>query len=97
MIIEQHHAVSLEHIVRSVMNCDRGGLAGLVSSDTYRTHPLEAAIICTAHLYNKNYNDEIDDFFVRWRAAFNDPEENQDAKIEDYISELRDLVQLLKS
>lgn len=96
MVIEQTHAISIEHTVRSALGCDRFGYGGCVNSDVYRKNPLEAAIICIGHLYRGSFDKEIGEFFTKWRTVFTYPEDNQEYKIEDYILELKTLIKLIK-
>jgi len=47
----QSYAVSIEHILRRVFECDRCGFGGIANSDYIRKHPCAAMFSCLAYLY----------------------------------------------
>ena len=97
MSIEHGLAIALETTVRSVAHCERYGYGGLVDADLYEIAPLEAAIMCVALLYQNKYDDEISEFFRKWRYVFDCDEDNIDTSPADYISELNSLILLLRT
>lgn len=96
MHIEHQHGHLLETIVRSALHCDRCGYGGLVDADIYEFHPLEAAILTTSVLYKAEYDEEIADFFAKWRVIFDYPHDNDEYTIDDYIADFESLVDLLQ-
>ena len=97
MMISHGDAISLETIVRNITKCDRYGFGGLIDADIYEANPLEASIICVALLYHNKYDDQIAEYFRKWRFAFRDAENSSELSADEYITELRELVKLLQS
>ena len=95
-LIKHSDAISLEHILRRVYNCDRCGVAGLVDADVFESNPYYAALLTVTPIYYSGMSKddhEISDFLFRYGVVFNYPDENlNDEAIEKYISELRALV-----
>lgn len=51
MMRAQSYAVSMEHILRRIFNCDRGGFGGIVDADFIRKQPLPALYCGLSYLY----------------------------------------------
>lgn len=49
----QGYAVSMEHDMRRVFDCERFGFAGIVNSDFIRTNPLAAVLATCGFMYAK--------------------------------------------
>ena len=56
----------------------------------------QSALICISKLYSGMFDDKIDQFACTWETVFNYPDENQGYTIEQYITELRELISILK-
>ena len=67
VIRAQGYAVSLEHDIRRVFQCDRSGFAGIANSDFIRKNPLAAVLATCGFLYAKADDvgrKQIEDFIV---------------------------------
>ena len=95
MTIDHGQAISLEHIVRNVFNCDRFGLSGLADADHLSHHPFDAATIIISALYatgRVTNQREFEEFICRYSDVFDYPEENlNDTILEQYIDDLRSI------
>lgn len=59
MVNSQNFAVRIELIMRSVFECDRSGVGGLVESDYIRKYPFTAMISTIMYLCKRNSGDNI--------------------------------------
>lgn len=50
----QAFAIRIEHILRNVFECDRGGLGGIVNSDYIRKNPFAAMVAALAFIYKES-------------------------------------------
>ena len=94
--INHNDAIELEHIVRRVYDCDRGGVSGMVDADYFDDKPIQAAVLVVAYLYAHNLIQDpyaFDEFLHKYETIFDYSEEN-DAKneVRKYIDELRVIV-----
>lgn len=65
----QSHAVRIEHIMRSVFDCDRSGMGGLVESSFIRKHPFTAIMSTIMYLCKRADSRDVDiasDFFEKF-------------------------------
>lgn len=70
VIRAQGYAVSLEHEIRRVFQCDRSGFAGIADSDFIRKNPLAAVLATCGFLYAKADDvgrKQIENFIVDTR------------------------------
>lgn len=70
VIRAQGYAVSLEHELRRVFQCDRSGFAGIANSDFIRKNPLAAVLATCGFLYAKADDigrTQIENFIVDTR------------------------------
>ncbi len=93
---------ALEEIVRNVYGCEYAGLCGMAFSDNFEAHPLEAAILCLAKLgdgleHGSDKYNKAADFLSIWRSVFEYPDEAEGYTAEQYIEELQQIVNLLRS
>lgn len=92
-LITRGEAVSIEHTVSRILQCNRLGYGGLVNADLYIKNPLEAAIACTVFLLPAGTDDRVDgyisDFFFYWRNAT--VEQYRDNFYEEFISFVKKL------
>ena len=101
MTIDHATAVELEHLVCEVCECKKHSIGGVVSSANFESYPIEAAILCIAKLTQKSKEDDIrldkvNRFVDKWRTIFGYPKENPNYTCEEYLSELTQLISLLK-
>ena len=94
--INHNDAIVLEHMVRSLYGCDRGGVSGMVDADYFDDKPIQAAVLIIAYLYAKDLVDnpyEYDEFLHKYETIFDYPDEN-DAKneVQNYIEDLRFII-----
>lgn len=95
MRISRNASIKLEHIVRKVFVCDRGGMGGYIDADHFNSEPFDAALIALAPLWEKADLHEMEDFLLKWEYALrNEDNENID-DINLYIDELDNLVTML--
>lgn len=94
-MINHREAISLEHIVRRVYNCERFGVMGVANSDHLERHPMDAAIVIFAPLYQEQkVIEDIDSFIDEYSCIFNFHEdyEYNEQTVNNYIEGLRRLV-----
>ena len=75
---EHFDGIILEHICSDVFSCDRGGMGGIINSDTFNHNPLLVSYLIIAKLYkNSKIQDQyIGDFINKWKTVFEYPDEN---------------------
>ena len=49
------YAISIEHILRNVFNCERGGFAGLIDADSIEKNSYVSIACALGYLYAKSY------------------------------------------
>lgn len=96
MKVTHNDGVTLEHIVSNLYDCNQGGMGGIIDASHFERNPFHAALICISKLYSGMFDDKIDQFACTWETVFNYPDENQGYMIEQYITELRELISILK-
>lgn len=94
--INHNEAIELEHLVRRLYGCDRGGVSGMVDADYFDNKPIQAAVLVLSYLYARDLIDnanEYDKFLHKYETIFDYPDEN-DAKseVQNYIEDLRFIV-----
>lgn len=47
--MNHNQAIELERIVRSVYDCDRGGMGGYIDADNFSFNPFDAALLHLLH------------------------------------------------
>ncbi len=95
--ITHSEAIELEHQVRRLYGCDRGGVSGLADADHFESSPIAAAIMVASYIHAKGlqYSEtEYDEFLSKYNTIFKYPEEN-DAKneVKNYINELSEIIE----
>ena len=96
MKVTHNDGVTLEHIVSNLYDCNQGGMGGIIDASHFERNPFHASLICISKLYSVMFDDKIDQFACTWETVFNYPDENQGYTIEQYITELRELISILK-
>jgi hypothetical protein len=71
-------------------------MGGLIDASHFERNPFHAALICISKLYTGRNNEEIDRFACTWETVFNYPDENKEYTAEQYIKELRNLIEILR-
>ena len=92
MKIKHDEALRLEHLVRSVFNCDRAGMGGYIDADHFESNPFDAALIAIALLWNTNNNEEVGEFLFKWDNALRHNPQN-DVDIKFYINDLKKIIE----
>jgi hypothetical protein len=69
-----HHgyAVSIEHKLRNIFKCERGGLGGIIDADYIDSNPFSAMGCAIAVFYNTNENKIMIDNFLNQFYFYND-------------------------
>ena len=70
MLNGQQFAQQIEYKMRSVFECERGGIGGLVESDYIRSYPFTAMISTLTYLYGCHAIKDIEaisNFFADWQ------------------------------
>ena len=52
--ITHNDAIELEHQVRRLYGCDRGGVSGMAEADYFEGHPIQAAVLVVSYIYAKS-------------------------------------------
>lgn len=95
-IINHSDAIELEHQVRRLYGCDRGGVSGMADADNFERNPFRAAIMVVSYIHAKDLQDsetEYDEFLHRYEVIFTYPEENDAAReVRNYIRDLSKIV-----
>ncbi|MCR4911732.1 MAG: hypothetical protein K5925_04345, partial [Bacilli bacterium] len=91
MRIDHGNAITLEHIVRKVYNCDRFGMGGYINSDHFEFSPFDAALIALAPLWQRIDSHTVEDFLFKWENVLR-KDDRTEQSISDYINELDELV-----
>ena len=96
--IQHSDAIILESIVRRLFNCDRAGVSGLADADNFESRPMDAAVMVVSYIHAKGLQIsemQYDEFLCKYDTIFNYPDENDAAnEVQNYIAELRDIVDM---
>ena len=96
--INHNDAIELEHEVRRLYGCDRGGVSGMADADYFEVNPLQAAILIFAPKYrhsrwSRKEIPDITEFLSRYDNYFTGDDNEYDSEIVDrYIRELEGLI-----
>lgn len=94
--INHSEAIELEHIVRNLYQCNRGGVSGMADADYFEGHPIQAAVLVVAYIHAKGLetsSTQYDEFLCKYESIFEHLEKNDvDQEIRNYIDELEDIV-----
>lgn len=94
--INHNYAVELEHQVRRLFKCDRGGVSGLADADNFESHPMDAAVMVVSYIHTKGLQvseTQYDEFLCKYDNIFENPDEyNAADEVENYIEELTKIV-----
>ena len=95
--ITHSNAIVLEHYVRKLFNCDRSGVSGLADADNFESRPMDAAVMVVSYIHAKNLQSsetQYDEFLSKYDTIFNYPDENNaEHEVENYIEELKEIVE----
>lgn len=95
--INHNDAIELEHQVRRLFKCDRGGIAGLVDASNYEYNPLDAATMVITYIYAKNLQsaeNQYDEFLHKYEVIFKYPDENDAVnEVSNYIRDLKHIIE----
>ena len=78
--INHNEAIELEHQVRRLYDCDRGGVSGMVDADYFEGHPIQAAVLVVSYIYANHRESgpyQFDEFlnnvlsFRGWHSEWN--------------------------
>lgn len=86
----------LEDIVCNIIGCDYADIGGLASESTLSSDPLIATYLCLGRLYDGTHNEDIGRFIDTWSTVFKYPDENQEYTEEQYVKDLKKLIELLQ-
>lgn len=94
--INHNSAIELEHLVRRLFQCDRGGVSGLADADNFESRPMDAAVMIVSYIHAKGLQvseTQYDEFLCKYDTIFTYPDENDAAhEVENYIDELSKIV-----
>lgn len=96
-ILQHNESFKLEHIVRNIYNCGRGGVMGVADADHIDYNPMEAVIAIFAPCYmskgTASYSD-IDQFVDKYNCIFHftDSYEYDKETVENFFDELDSLI-----
>ena len=94
--INHNDAIALEHQVRRLYKCDRGGVSGLVDADNFEGNPIYAAQMIVSYIYANGLENEpykYDEFLYKYENIFNYSDEvDFDSQVKNYINDLRNIV-----
>ncbi len=93
MLSEHSQAITLEEIVRNVLNTDRGDMGGYVTSDEFVAHPLNAALIVISRLWLRLDRNKVNAFIEKWAPKMENYEDEISLDMgECYVKELQTLI-----
>lgn len=95
--IKHSDAITLEHLVCRLFDCDRSGVSGLADADNFESCPMDAAKMVVSYIHAKGLQEsetQYDSFLCKYSNIFNYPDEN-DAKneVQNYIDELANIIE----
>ena len=97
-MISHNDATILEHELRRLFKCDRGGVSGLVDADTFDKNPMCAAYLVIAYIYAKGMESsqyQYDDFLCKYEYVFNNSSEfDLEVEVRNYIKDLTSIIDL---
>lgn len=96
-VLNHNDAIELEHQVRRLFKCDRGGVSGLVDADNFESNPLDAAVMVVTYIHTKGLHiseTQYDEFLHKYGVIFKYSEENDAAhEVKNYIKDLKSIVE----
>ena len=91
--INHNDAIELEHQVRRLYGCDRGGVSGMADADYFEDHPIQAAVLVVSYIHANHRESgpyQFDKFLNKYETIFEYPDENNAAdEVRNYIDECR--------
>lgn len=90
--MDHNQAIELERIVRSVYDCDRGGMGGYIDADNFSFNPFDAALIALAPLWKNDPDRQVENFLYKWDHIIRAEVSPSDDSVESYIVELERIV-----
>ena len=94
--INHNEAIELEHQVRRLYDCDRGGVSGMVDADYFEGHPIQAAVLVVSYIYANHRESgpyQFDEYLNKYETIFEYPDENNAiAEVRKYIDDLSAIV-----
>lgn len=94
--INHNDAIELEHYVRKLYGCDRGGVSGMADADYFEGRPIQAAVLVVSYIYANHRESgpcQFDEFLNKYETIFDFPDENNAAdQVRNYIKELSSIV-----
>ena len=95
--INHNDAIELEHQVRRLYGCDRGGVSGMADADYFEGHPIQAAVLVVSYIHANHRESgpyQFDEFLNKYETIFEYPDENNAAdEVRNYIDELSAIVE----
>ena len=95
--INHNDAIKLEHQVRRLYGCDRGGVSGMADADYFEGHPIQAAVLVVSYIHANHRESgpyQFDEFLNKYETIFEYPDENNAAdEVRNYIDELSSIVE----
>lgn len=95
--INHNDAIELEHQVRRLFKCERGGVSGLADASNFEYNPLDAATMVVSYIHAKGLQiteTQYDEFLHKYGVIFQYPDENDAAnEVKNYISDLKDIIE----
>ena len=95
--INHNDAIELEHQVRRLYSCDRGGVSGMADADYFEGHPIQAAVLVVSYIHANHRESgpyQFDEFLNKYETIFEYPDENNAAdEVRNYIDELSAIVE----
>ena len=95
--INHNDAIELEHEVRRLYGCDRGGVSGMADADYFEGHPIQAAVLVVSYIHANHRESgpyQFDEFLNKYETIFEYPDENNAAdEVRNYIDELSAIVE----
>lgn len=91
--MEKHDAaIMLETLVCSAYGLERYDLGGLVDSDHFARHPLDAAFLMLAPHLSPSSQDSIGGFLSKWTNEFRESSHVEESLIVDFVESLESLL-----
>lgn len=94
--ISHNDAIELEHKVRNLYGCDRGGVSGLVDADNFEHDPFQAMVLVVSFLYARGIVTEplaFEELLHKYSVIFDYPDENNaKAEVRNYIEDVKKIV-----
>lgn len=74
--INHNDAIELEHQVRRLYGCDRGGVSGMADADYFEGHPIQAAVLVVSYIHANHRESgpyQFDEFLNKYETIFECP------------------------